>query len=74
MVKITDLRARLREDAPGLLVAIIMIAGGTLLIHFSTNNLSANNLGQALIAYVGVFVVAVGILLVASTLLLPPPG
>jgi len=74
MAKITDLHAHLRESAGGLLVAILMIVGGALLIYFSTNNLSANNLGQALIAYVGVFVVALGILLATTTLLLPPHG
>lgn len=74
MAKMTDLRARLCESARGLLVAILMVVGGALLIYFSTNDLSATNLGQALIAYVGVFVVALGILLAATTLLLPPHG
>jgi|GEM_PF-273604 len=72
MARMTDLHAHLRENARGLLVAILMVVGGALLIYFSTNDLSANNLGQALIAYVGVFVVALGILLAATTLLLPP--
>ncbi len=55
-----------------LLVALAVILFGALLIYLSSRALNPSDPSQALIAYIGVFVVAVGILVVASLLLLPP--
>jgi uncharacterized membrane protein len=69
MGKAEDWGARLHEGRRGLLVAAIVVMAGTLLIYIANNALSATTPSQALVAYVGVFVVAAGILYGASTLL-----
>lgn len=55
-----------------LLIALAIIVSGAVLIYASSRALNLNDPSQALIAYVGVFVVAVGILVMASLLLVPP--
>jgi hypothetical protein len=50
-------------------VAAIAIISGLALIYLANNLLSAATLSQAFAGYVGVFVVAAGILYGASTLL-----
>ncbi|MGZ4922409.1 MAG: hypothetical protein ACXV5H_00365 [Halobacteriota archaeon] len=52
----------MKEGRAGLLGAVIAMAVGALLIYISNNILSANTPGQALVAYVGVFVVVAGII------------
>ena len=69
MGRTQDLSARLREGRKGLLVAAIVVVAGLILIYVANNSLSATTPSQALVAYVGVFVVAAGILYGASTLL-----
>ncbi len=54
------------------LVALAIIVFGAILMYASSRVLNPNDPSQALVAYVGVFVVAVGVLLVASLLLFPP--
>ncbi len=55
-----------------LLVALAVTLFGVVLIVASSRALNPSDPSQALIAYVGVFVVAVGILITASLLLYPP--
>ncbi|MDD1720484.1 MAG: hypothetical protein LUP95_00620 [Euryarchaeota archaeon] len=55
-----------------LLIALAVTTFGAVLIYASSRSLDLSDPSQALIAYVGVFVVAVGILFVASLLLFPP--
>ena len=55
-----------------LLVALAVTLFGVVLIVASSRALNLSDPSQALIAYVGVFVVAVGILITASLLLYPP--
>lgn len=69
MGKTKDWGARLREGRRGLLGAAILVLAGITLIYIANNVLSATIPSQALAAYVGVFVVAAGILYGASTLL-----
>jgi hypothetical protein len=66
-----ELVDRLLEGRVGLLIAAIVVMAGALLIFLANYALSAAILGQALVAYVGVFMVAAGILYGASTLLIP---
>jgi drug/metabolite transporter superfamily protein YnfA len=66
-----DKGARVRQGRKGLAVAALVTISGILLIYVANNTLSAATPGQALVAYVGVFVVAAGILYGASTLLVP---
>ncbi len=54
------------------LVALALVVFGAILMYLSSRVLNLNDPSQALVAYVGVFVVAVGILLMASLLLFPP--
>jgi drug/metabolite transporter superfamily protein YnfA len=58
-----------REGRVGLLGAATAVVVGALIIYVANNTLSANTPGQALVAYVGVFVVAAGVVYGASTLL-----
>jgi drug/metabolite transporter superfamily protein YnfA len=58
-----------REGRAGLLGAATATLVGALLIYAANNTLSANTPGQALVAYVGVFVIVAGILYGVSTLL-----
>ncbi len=55
-----------------LLLALVVIISGAVLVYVSSRTLNLSDPGQALIAYVGVFVLAVGILIMASLLLVPP--
>ncbi len=55
-----------------MLIALAIIVSGAVLIYASSRALNLSDPSQALIAYVGVFVVAVGILVMASLLLVPP--
>ena len=64
-----DMGARVGQGRKGLAVAAIAIVAGIALIYVANNTLSATTPSQALVAYVGVFVVAAGILYGASTLL-----
>ena len=64
-------RARVGERRRGLVIALIVIICGVIAIYIADNTLSAATPSQALVAYIGVFVVAVGILYGASTLLVP---
>ncbi|MGZ4904439.1 MAG: hypothetical protein ACXVIG_05195 [Halobacteriota archaeon] len=57
-----------------LLIALAITLSGAVLIYVSSRTLNPSDPSQALIAYVGVFVVAVGILVMASLLLLPSRG
>jgi uncharacterized membrane protein len=66
-----DMGARVGQGRKGLAVAAIVIISGIVLIYVANNTLSAATPSQALVAYVGVFVVAAGILYGASTLLVP---
>jgi hypothetical protein len=66
-----DMCARVGQGRKGLAVAAIVIISGIVLIYVANNTLSAVTPSQALVAYVGVFVVAAGILYGASTLLVP---
>jgi hypothetical protein len=66
-----ELVNRLRAGRVGFIIAAIVVMAGTLLIFLANYALSAAILGQALVAYVGVFMVAAGILYGASTLLIP---
>jgi len=70
MTKANDWAARFRERRRGLLGAAGIAAVGLILIYLANNFLSATVLGQALVAYVGVFVAAGGILYGVSTLLI----
>ena len=69
MGKIRDWGTRVREGRRGFLGAVILVLTGILLIYIAKNVLSATIPSQALVAYVGVFFVAAGILYGASTLL-----
>ncbi len=69
MNKVTDWGDRMREGRVGLLGAATAVVVGALLIYAANNTLSANTPGQALVAYVGVFVIAAGVVYGASTLL-----
>ena len=69
MGKTKDWGARLREGRRGFLVAAVVVLAGVILIYIANNTLNPVTPGQALVAYVGVFVVAAGILYGASTLL-----
>jgi hypothetical protein len=60
---------RVREGRVGLLGAATAVIVGALLIYVANNTLSANTPGQALVAYVGVFVIVAGVVYGASTLL-----
>jgi drug/metabolite transporter superfamily protein YnfA len=60
---------RVREGRAELLGAATAVIVGALLIYAANNTLSANTSGQALVAYVGVFVIAAGVVYGASTLL-----
>ena len=66
-----DRGARVGKGRKGLAIAAIVIISGIVLIIVANNTLSKATPSQALIAYVGVFVVAAGILYGASTLLVP---
>jgi FtsH-binding integral membrane protein len=70
MTKANDWAARLRERRIGLLGAAAIGAVGLILIYLANNVLGATALGQALVAYAGVFVAAGGILYGVSTLLI----
>lgn len=67
--KATDWGDRVREGRVGLVGAVTSVIVGVLLIYAANNTLSANTPGQALAAYVGVFVITAGILYGVSTLL-----
>jgi hypothetical protein len=69
MEKATDWGDRVREGRVGLLGAATAVIVGALLIYAANNTLSANTPGQALVAYVGVFVIAAGIIYGVTTLL-----
>lgn len=69
MTKANDWVARFGERRRGLLGAAAVAAVGLILIYLANNLLSTTVLGQALVAYVGVFVAAGGILYGVSTLL-----
>jgi hypothetical protein len=71
MEQVGDKGARIRRGRKGLAVAAIVTASGILLIYEANNTLSAATPSQALVAYVGVFVAAAGILYGASALLVP---
>jgi uncharacterized membrane protein HdeD (DUF308 family) len=66
-----DMGARVEQGRKGLAVAAIVVISGIVLIYVANNTLSKATPSQALVAYVGVFVVAAGILYGASTLLVP---
>ncbi|MGB9371099.1 MAG: hypothetical protein WCB79_04115 [Halobacteriota archaeon] len=66
-----DRGARAGLGRRGLAVAAIVIISGIVLIYVANNTLTAATPSQALVAYVGVFVIAAGILYSASTLLVP---
>ncbi len=55
-----------------LLIALAITLFGVFLTYVSSRALNPSDPSQALIAYVGVFVAAAGILVMASLLLLPP--
>ncbi len=55
-----------------LLIALAVTLFGVMLIYISSRALNLSDPSQALIAYVAVFVTAVGILFVASLVLFPP--
>ncbi|MGA3198281.1 MAG: hypothetical protein ABSD89_02630 [Halobacteriota archaeon] len=69
MAQARDISARVGQGRKGLAVAAIAIISGLVLIYVANNILSAATLSQAFAAYVGVFVVAMGILFGVSTLL-----
>jgi hypothetical protein len=69
MKKATGWGDRVREGRFGLLGAATAVAVGALIIYVANNTLSANTPGQALVAYVGVFVIAAGVVYGASSLL-----
>jgi hypothetical protein len=69
MKKATDCGDRVREERVGLLGAATAVIVGAVLIYAADNTLSANTPGQALVAYVGVFVIAAGLVYGASILL-----
>jgi len=60
---------RVREGRAGLLGAATAVIVGAVLIYAANNTLNANTPGQALVAYVGVFVIAAGMIYGATTLL-----
>jgi uncharacterized membrane protein len=66
-----NIGARVGQARKGLAVAAIVVISGIVLIYVANNTLSKATPSQALVAYVGVFVVAAGILYGASTLLVP---
>jgi uncharacterized membrane protein HdeD (DUF308 family) len=66
-----DMGARVGQGRKGLAVAAIVVISGIVLIYVANNTLSKATPSQALVAYVGVFVIAAGILYSASTLLVP---
>ncbi|MGZ8880284.1 MAG: hypothetical protein ACXW1R_08750 [Halobacteriota archaeon] len=65
----SDRGDRVREGRAELLGAATAVIVGTVLIYAANNTLSANTPGQALVAYVGVFVIVAGIIYGATTLL-----
>lgn len=69
MAKVKGWGDRVREGRVGLLGAATAVIVGALLIYAANNTLSANTPGQALVAYVGVFVIAAAVVYGASTLL-----
>jgi drug/metabolite transporter superfamily protein YnfA len=69
MERATGWRDRVREGRVGLLGAATAVIVGALLIYVANNTLNANTPGQALVAYIGVFVIAAGVVYGASTLL-----
>lgn len=69
MERATGWRDRVREGRAGLLGAATAVIVGALLIYVANNTLNANTPGQALVAYIGVFVIAAGVVYGASTLL-----
>lgn len=69
MGKTKDWGTRVREGRTGFLGAAILVLAGILLIYIANNVLSATIPSQALVAYVGVFLVAAGVLYGASMLL-----
>jgi drug/metabolite transporter superfamily protein YnfA len=69
MRQATYLGDRVREGRAGLLGAATAVIVGALLIYAANKTLSANTPGQALVAYVGVFVIAAGMMYGATTLL-----
>jgi hypothetical protein len=58
-----------REGHVGLLGAATAVIAGALLIYAANNTLSANTPTQAVVAYVGVFVIVAGIIYGVMTLL-----
>ena len=66
-----DRDARVGQRRKGLAKAAIVMMAGIALIYVANNILSAVTPSQALVAYVGVFVAAAGILYGALTLLAP---
>jgi hypothetical protein len=68
MTKAHDWDARFRERRRGLLGAAAIGSVGLILIYLANNLLSPTVPGQALVAYIGVFVAAAGILYGVSTL------
>jgi hypothetical protein len=70
MTKANDWGVRFRERCKGVLPAAAIAPVGLILIYLANNFLSATVLVQALVAYVGVFVAAGGILYGVSTLLI----
>ena len=69
MERATGWRDRVREGRAELLGAATAVIVGALLIYVANNTLNANTPGQALVAYIGVFVIAAGVVYGASTLL-----
>ena len=69
MGKATDWGDRVREGRVGLVGAATAVIVGVLLIYAANNTLSVNTPGQALIAYIGVFLIAAGVIYGTSTLL-----
>jgi uncharacterized membrane protein HdeD (DUF308 family) len=71
MAQARDWSARVGQGRKGFAIAAIVIISGIVLIYVANNIVSAPTPSLALVAYVGVFVVAAGILYGASTLLVP---
>ncbi|HYA32954.1 MAG TPA: hypothetical protein VEG65_03015 [Candidatus Bathyarchaeia archaeon] len=63
-------RARVRQRRAGLAAAFAVTVCGLVLIYIADDVLGAATPSLALVAYVGVFVVAAGLLYGASTLLI----
>jgi uncharacterized membrane protein HdeD (DUF308 family) len=69
MTKAQNWTVRFRERRRGLLGAAVVGSVGLTLIYIADNLINPTVLSQALVAYVGVFVVAGGVLYGVSTLL-----